>query len=233
MVRSIGRLLAIAIAGLLCAACGGGDDGGGAGASERPTTTSRVESSGNDTSGIDYESALLSVDDLRFLTTDFAVVEAGDAAETVIRDLCGQESQGGLAATAGAFRQMIGSNQSASVTPSVRAFDSEADAKTAFAVATAQAEACENVTDFVDAEGATFEPLPSPLIQDAGDETVTLFARKTDTGLVVGDHLVRDGRFVYAIRFALSGTSPVTESIAGTIATEGSRKFENWTEEPS
>ena len=70
-----------------------------------------------------------------------------------MRGVCGEESAGAVAATAGHAVQMIGSGQSASVAPSVRAFDSEADARTAFDVTKAQAEVCDNVTDFVDSGG--------------------------------------------------------------------------------
>jgi hypothetical protein len=224
-----------AVAALALTACGGGDDDSDdTSASSRSTTTSSTAepaSSSPELDGLDYRAALLAPDDLGFLPASFTVADTGDTKGSFLRDVCGRDADEALTAAAGEFVELQDAAPSASVTTSVQAFATENQAKSALGVTEAQARVCDTIGTFVDSTGATFAPIDTPLIQDAGDEQLSLFTRKTDTGLLVADHFVRDGQFVFAIRFAADRTSPVTQQTAGAITDEAARKFTNWVDD--
>jgi hypothetical protein len=228
MMRKVGVLLGVAALGLAVAGCGGGD---GETSSQPSTTTSGAEPTGGESGGgssggnVVYREALLTPEDLDFVSGELSVVDTGDMKDSVIRGVCGREGTG-LGAEAGEFAEIQDAGTTMSITTSVQEFASEADAETAFAVTRSQADVCENVTTYED-QGGTFRPLETPPIVRGGEDEVTVLGEKTDTGLVVGDHFVRAGPYVFDIRFAVAGSANVLNSV-GAIADTAVLKFDRW-----
>ncbi len=134
------------------------------------------------------------------------------------------------AADAGEYRELRSRSSTVSITTSVYAFAREQDAIDAFATSKNIAEGCPTTATYTSQDG-TFAPSASPTIQNAGDDAFTLFARETDTGLLVGDHFVRRNRYIFDIRFAVSGSSAVDVGTLATVATEANREFVSWADD--
>jgi hypothetical protein len=179
---------------------------------------------------IAYGGALVSAADLGFVADDFVVADEGGTADTHLRVLCGRGARRTPTAAAGEFRELRSPKAAASVTSSVHAFANEVDAKKSFDSSRRIARSCSKTTPFT-SHGATFVATSSPTIQNGGDESFSLFARQTDTGLVVADHVVRRGRYILDVHFDVSQGAAVDAGILATVATEASREFASWADD--
>ncbi len=215
MGRARGAAAVVVMAALVLQACG--DHG----------------SSGDDAAAntkIAYGRALVSAADLGFVADDFVVADEGGTADTHLRVLCGRGARRTPTAAGGQFRELRSPEAAISVTSSVHAFASEEDAKRSFDSSRKIARSCSKATPFT-SHGATFVATAGPTIQNGADESFSLFARQTDTALVVADHIARRGRYILDVHFDVSRDAAVDPGILATVATEASREFASWADD--
>ena len=182
-----------------------------------------------DVTKVHYGPALVSAEDLQFIG-DFLVAGQGSTAGRHLPTLCGRRGSPTPRAVAGGFRELQQPGAGVSVTASVYGFASDEAAKQAFASSRGVANTCHRSSTFT-SDGATFVRTANPTVQNGGDESFSLFARRTDTGLVVADVFVRGGRYVLALRFAVPPGAAVDAGVVATAATEASREFASWADD--
>jgi len=229
---ALARVVAlVAVAALAVAACGDdGDDNGDASDEETEEPAEADEGDEVDVAGLDYTGALFTIEDVEGLVPGDYVSGADEdpnIAGFQLRSLCGQDRVGPEAAE-GEQLPLDDADETLSFTTSVQAFDSVEEAETAFELSNGIAEQCD--TFISESSGNQFARAPEPGISESGDESFDLFARNTESGLLVGDHIVRQGQFVFDVRIIRLSTSPYSDAVLATLADEASEKFLDWVE---
>jgi hypothetical protein len=220
---SLGSVLLAAVV-LALAACGGGSSP----ATQSPASTAsptEAPSSVN-VKALDYSGALFAVDDLNGIAPGaYHTADEADMAGLRLRSQCNKDTPD-PGADAGSLLELQDEVPSLSATTSVHAFADQADAAAVFGTVKEIAQTCASY----ETQGDTFERISTPGIQPAGDDSFSLFVRKTDTGLLVADHFVLRGPFVFDFRWAIDRSAAI-KGIAGVIVDEAVRKFIGWADD--
>lgn len=192
-----------------------------------PTTSPTQEPSAVDVTTLDYTDALFTVGDLNgMLPGTYHTADEGDMAGLKVRGQCGKSTPD-PAADAGQLLELQDEEPSYSVTTSVHGFADAADAAAVFNAVKKIAKTCPGY----ESDGDTFERASAPLIQPAGDDSFNLYASKTTTGLIVADHFVLRGPFVFDVRWAIASNSTMNVGISGVVVDQAVKKFISWSDE--
>jgi hypothetical protein len=176
---------------------------------------------------LDYSGALFALDDLNgMLPGTYHSADEGDMAGLKLRAQCGKDAPE-PGADAGSLLEIQDETPSFSVTTSVQGFGDAADAAAVFATLKEVTKTCTHYTT----QGDTFERMPAPGVDSAGDDSFTFYARKPDTGLIAGDHFVLKGPFVFDVRWAISQNSAMNAGISGVVIEQAVGKFMGWAED--
>lgn len=230
--RGVARAVVLgAVLVLVVAACGDDNNNNGDASDEETEEPAEAdEGDAIDVAGLDYTGALFTIEDVEGLVPGDYVSSADEdpnIAGFQLRNLCGQDRVGPEAAEGAQF-PLDDADETLSFTTSVQAFDSVEEAGTAFELSHSIAEQCD--TFISESSGNQFARAPEPGISESGDESFDLFARNTESGLLVGDHIVRQGQFVFDVRIIRLETSPYSDAVLATLAEEASEKFLDWVE---
>jgi hypothetical protein len=221
---SLGSLVVASVV-LVLGACSGGSPP--ATQSTTSTTSPTEGPSDLDVTTLDYSAALFSIDDLNgMLPGSYHPGDEVDMTGLKVRGQCGEHAPE-PGADAGSLLEILDETPSFSVTTSVNAFADEADAAAVFATIKDIAKTCAGYKT----QGDTFERIPSPAVQPAGDDSFTFYARKPDTGLIAADHFVLQGPFVFDVRWAIAQNSTMNAGISGVVIDQAVEKFIAWVED--
>ena len=225
--KTVRALATLAACALLVAACSDSSDDSGDDASDEATEESAGGGEDVDVEGLDYAGALFTTEDFEsFVPGDYVVDDQGAEDNEPIHGLCG-EAPAGPAATGGEFLIIQDAGPSISFLTSVQAYETEDEAEQAFSLARSTVESCE---EFVE-QGDPFVTIAPVEIPESGDESLDLFTMKLDTDLLVADHFVRNGQFVFDVRMVRSQDSTFSAETLATMASEAQDKFNGWVEE--
>jgi len=177
---------------------------------------------------LDYATPLLRTGaPIAFLARTWKVKDSVfDDTGYTLRKQCGQKLPREIGATAGKGVQIVSTDNLVSLTTTADGFTDAATAQAAFDLAARAAAACVAWTNGPDHLVVT----NSPVLPKRGDEAFFLTSRKVDTGLVVGDYMVRRGPFVFDLRYVIDGTASLAHDLAalGHVAGAASAPFLMW-----
>ena len=214
---------------LLVAACGDGDDNGDDASDEATEEPAGDGGEDIDVEGLDYPAAVFTIDDFEgFVPGEYVPGDEASLADVPIHpDLCA-ESVADSEAVTGYALNFEDAGNTMSFTAAVLAFTTKQEAEEAFESARTVAESCEAYVS--QSTGNSFTREAPPGISESGEESFDLFAR-SDGGLLVGDHVVRDGQFVFRVRVILEQNSAFSAETLATMAEEAQNKFIDWVDE--
>jgi hypothetical protein len=212
----------VGFSALVVAGCtGGGTDG----ATSR-TTTGKARA----LTAADAQVALPSAEDLSVVADGISVTDDGPIRDGRLEPICGRGAGVGPAARSARFRVLRNDAGTVELTASVFEFAREREARASVGAFRAAVRACRGTTRFTNPAGS-FVRDRGLVVQNGGDEAVTLFGHDDSSGLRVGEHVVRRGRDVLELRFSVASSASVDPGALTSFATEAGREFASWADD--